>query len=737
MKEQQQKDASSEATSSKKAAEKENEGDDDDEDDDDDSDGDIMPSWGAVRESEKVNKDADATAQIESETMPEPTSSDEDDGGEQVDKSVDTTITEEPEAIDTDAATAARKALISDMMNTEAKVAEKSQEEEAAYEADTVDMPSTKYGGYKVNTLDTASAVDTDIDTKIKALEDDLAAALNEVQQSRGEIEEYKMALGAAKAKITELEKATEASASASSSSEKQKLKVAKKKIEELEAALKGLEEVATEQKSIIDQQKKVSSAFEKKGEVLEASNKALKEQLTSLKSQLSAVYAADADAAPPSSKRSSKKKGAAPAPAPTAAPTAAAAAAADDDQDSSVDDDDDDDDSNDEDLMPSWGSSSKRDAPGSLTNSGKMGRMEELLAGDHRYGHGHVSRGRFSSKKIGGGGLPLPPPASGRYRAQKKPPVPRFSQKGVPPAPADGDGEDCSSGDDDDDGDDGGDDDGGDDSNLPSWAEIRQSEKYRASQKKTVGSGSSSSKREKVAATPPPPGPGPGHRIESPSVLASARSAGKGYYLSAGVALARRERSLTPTTNTSHHRDGRGSPHFYGSPGVGPYSFVNHPTREMIKSPYHSPYHYQREKEGHAGAGRRGGASMMRRGSPSPRSIAYASTPPRPPLPSDKGVGVGVGVGAGAGAGRSGSPAWRPGGGMGGVSLSQAAGGVVIRGTPGSVTRSGANNNTGGVKFGSTPSSKRQIGGKFSPRRPFHLPRTKGSPVCTFGSGH
>jgi hypothetical protein len=217
----------------------------------------------------------------------------------------------------------------------------------------------------------------------------------------------------------------------------------------------------------------------------------------------------------------------------------------------------------------------------------------------------------------------------------------------------------------DDDDSDDDGEDDGED--VLPTWAKIRQSEKYSTPR----GSNKSS---------------GGGAPAQSP-VLTDARSNTKGYYLTAGVALSQRQDGFDRSGYGGSPLRGRGSP--------GPYSFANHPTRDMARSPYKSPYGQTPPKGHYASPGGRmypPRSQAMRspavRGSPS--MSMTRGTPPsyaRPPLP---------------------------------------------RGTSTLAERAAAT-----ISMTRTPSPGRRLGGTFSPRRPFHLPGPKGSPVCSFGSGH
>lgn len=199
----------------------------------------------------------------------------------------------------------------------------------------------------------------------------------------------------------------------------------------------------------------------------------------------------------------------------------------------------------------------------------------------------------------------------------------------------------------------------------LPSGAEVGQSERYSTPRGSSKTSGG-------------------GAAAQSP-VLTDARSNSKGYYLSAGVALSQRGEGF----------DGTGYYSASPPPGVGgsgPYSFANHPTRDMMRSPYKSP---------------------------------YRQTPPAPPRSSPGGVLRGSlypskGVSLYPSRGVSGTPPIhsRP-------PLPKGSSGTIMDRAVAALGAAG------------TPSPKRRLGGTFSPRRPFHLPGPKGSPVCTFGSGH
>ena len=109
----------------------------------------------------------------------------------------------------------------------------------------------------------------------------------------------------------------------------------------------------------------------------------------------------------------------------------------ADKEEEEEEEEEDDEDEDEDEDILPSWGSSTRRDKTGSLTASGKMSRMEELLAEQHHYSRDRDAGALASRGTASGTGS-----GSGRYRVSKKPPVPKFGRSGkkdppiMPPRP-------------------------------------------------------------------------------------------------------------------------------------------------------------------------------------------------------------------------------------------------------------------------------------------------------------
>ena len=154
-----------------------------------------------------------------------------------------------------------------------------------------------------------------------------------------------------------------------------------------------------------------------------------------------------------------------------------------------------------------------------------------------------------------------------------------------------------------------------------------------------------------------------------------------------------------------SQIRQTQESPQRVQSPGTQQYRFSNHPTQDMLRLPYRSPYQY---KAAANGAGPRTRSPFRA------KNVSFDIALPRPPLPGDSTLK------------QSRSSPWRPGGGIGAVSQ------------PNSATKTSVHTDVI-VKPSQSRKSppKRQISGKFSSRKPFHLPRSPVAAVCTFGVGH